>query len=114
MPRRQFTLSGYQGMWLFALFDLPVDSKKHRKAYARFRKTLIEEGFNMLQFSVYARYCTGEEASEAFKRRVRAEIPPDGQVRLMSITDRQFGKMEVFSGKIAFPAEQPPEQLLLF
>lgn len=114
MPRQQYTLSGYQGMWLFVLFDLPVDSKKHRKAYSRFRKALIEEGFNMLQFSVYARYCTSEAASDAIRRRVRAEIPEVGQVRLISITDRQFGKMEVFSGKIVVSAEQPPKQLLLF
>lgn len=114
MPRHQFTLSGYQGMWLFALFDLPVGTKKHRKAYAQFRKALIEEGFNMLQYSVYARYCTGEDASEAFRRRVRAAIPADGQVRLLSITDRQFGKMEIFSGKVALSREQIPDQLLLF
>lgn len=68
----------------------------------------------MLQFSVYARYCTGEEASEAFRRRVRTEIPCDGQVRLIAITDRQFGKMEVFCGKTLLAAETPPEQLLLF
>jgi CRISPR-associated protein Cas2 len=114
VPRRELTLSGYQGMWLFALFDLPVDTKKHRKAYARFRKSLLIEGFSMLQFSVYARYCTGEEASDAFKRRVRTQIPDDGQVRLIAITDRQFGKMEIFCGKTKHPAEQPPDQLLLF
>jgi CRISPR-associated protein Cas2 len=114
MPRREFTLSGYSGMWLFALFDLPVDTKPHRKAYAKFRKSLIAEGFTMLQFSVYARYCASEESSDAFRRRLRTEIPDDGQVRLVAITDRQFGKMEIFNGKKPVGVEKPPEQLLLF
>jgi CRISPR-associated protein Cas2 len=101
-------------MWLFALFDLPVDTKSHRRAYTKFRKTLLGEGFSMLQFSVYARYCVGEESSEAFRRRVRKELPTDGQVRLMAVTDRQFGKMEIFFGKNLLAAETPPDQLLLF
>ena len=101
-------------MWLFALFDLPVKTKKQRRAYAEFRKTLLEEGFTMLQFSVYARYCVGEESAQAFRRRVRGEIPSAGQVRLLAVTDRQFGKMEVFCGNLPELPETPPEQLLLF
>ncbi len=44
-------------MWLLAMFDLPVTTRKARKRYAEFRKLLLQEGFSMLQFSVYARYC---------------------------------------------------------
>jgi len=101
-------------MWLIALFDLPVDDQNHRRAYTRFRRSLLREGFSMLQFSVYARYCSSEAASDAFRRRLRLEIPEDGQVRLVAITDRQFGRMEVFCGKTKTLAEQPPDQLLLF
>jgi len=107
-------LSEYRGMWLFAMFDLPVDTAAARKEYTRFRKALLREGFMMLQFSIYARYFACEEASESHRKRVRAIIPPAGQVRLMSVTDRQFGKMEVFQGKKKETAEKPPEQLLLF
>jgi CRISPR-associated protein Cas2 len=114
MPRREFALSGYRGMWLVAMFDLPVHTKAARRAYAQFRKTLLAEGFSMLQYSVYARYCTGEESSEAFRRRIRRSLPSEGQIRLLAVTDRQFGKMEVYYGKTRSRAEKPPEQFLLF
>ena len=114
MPRSQYVLSGYTSMWLFAMFDLPVTTKRARRAYARFRKTLLGEGFSMLQFSVYARYCTGEEGSDAFRRRLREQLPREGQVRLLAVTDRQFGRMEVFFGRKRHAAEKPPDQLLLF
>ncbi len=101
-------------MWLFALFDLPVRTKRQRKDYTRFRKSLLREGFCMLQFSVYARHCTSEDDSDAYSRRVQGELPPEGQVRLLSVTDRQFGKMQVFLGQERGPTEQAPLQLMLF
>jgi CRISPR-associated protein Cas2 len=101
-------------MWLYAMFDLPVDTKAARKQYTRFRKALISEGFLMLQFSVYARFCASEEASAAYRNRIRGILPPDGQVRLLSITDRQFGKQEVYYGKKRAKAEEEPQQMLLF
>jgi CRISPR-associated protein Cas2 len=107
-------LSEYRAMWLFAMFDLPVDTKKARREYTQFRKLLLEHGFSMLQYSVYARYCPSEESSDTYQRRVEAALPADGQVRLMAVTDRQFGKMQVFLGKNRATLEQPPEQTLLF
>lgn len=112
LPRRN--LSEFQGVWLFTLFDLPVDDKKARKRYTRFRKLLIKQGFYMVQFSVYARYFVSQEASEACRGKIQAAVPPDGHVRLLMVTDHQFGKMQVFHGKTESPAEKPPEQLLLF
>jgi len=106
--------SEYRAMWLFAMFDLPVDTRKARRAYARFRKSLLREGFSMLQYSVYARYCPSEEASEAYRGHVRRCLPDEGQVRLLGVTDRQFGKMDVFFGGKRKPAEDPPAQLMLF
>jgi CRISPR-associated protein Cas2 len=101
-------------MWLFALFDLPVKTKAQRKRYTKFRKVLIKTGFMMLQYSVYAQYCTSEEASEAKRRRVREELPEEGQVRLVSITDKQFGSMQVFVGKREGMPEDEPRQLAFF
>lgn len=114
MPRCEFILSGYQGMWLFVMFDLPVTTPKLRKRYTKFRNLLLGEGFTMMQYSVYARYCVGEESSIAFRDRIREGLPDQGHVRLLSVTDRQFGKMEVFYGKNAEAAEEKPKQLLLF
>ena len=108
------TLSAFKGMWLFTLFDLPVGSTSARRAYTRFHHALIRQGFTMLQFSVYARYCASEEKSDAVKSKLQPYLPSAGQVRLVAITDHQFGKMLVFEGKKRGHPEDPPEQLLLF
>ncbi len=107
-------ISGYNSMWLIAMFDLPVDSKEARHRYARFRKALLKKGFTMLQFSVYARFCSSEKTSNVFKKRIREILPTDGEVRLLAVTDRQFGKMEIFFGRKRAEVEKPPEEYLLF
>jgi CRISPR-associated protein Cas2 len=114
MPRKELVLSEYRGMWLLAMFDLPVTNAKARRQYAQFRKTLIAEGFSMLQYSVYARFCVSEEASVAERSHIRAALPPEGYVRLLAVTDRQFAKMESYIGKNSSTPEAPPAQLELF
>jgi CRISPR-associated protein Cas2 len=99
---------------MFALFDLPVVTKEARKEYARFRKLLLDEGFDMLQYSVYARFYRSEESSETDRRRLKAALPPAGEVRLLTVTDKQFGRMEVFYGKKRKEPEESPRQLVLF
>lgn len=106
--------SKYHAVWLFALFDLPVDSKLAKRQYTQFRRELLKQGFSMLQFSVYARYCPSEESSASHRNRVRAVLPAEGQVRLVSVTDAQFEKMEVYFGEKRRPAEDPPLQFMLF
>ena len=114
MSDSTITLSGYRAMWLFAMFDLPVNSQAARRRYTRFRKGLLADGFSMLQFSVYARYCPDEESTKAFRRRIRAALPDAGQVRVLALTDRQYAKMEVYFGKKRQPVEDKPAQLMLF
>lgn len=107
-------LSGYRFMWVVAMFDLPVDSKAARRAYALFRKALIKDGFVMMQFSVYVRHAASRENAEVHLRRVEAAVPPDGEVRILMITDNQFARMQVFWGKNRGQPEKPPAQLELF
>ena len=92
-------LSEYRTMWLFAMFDLPVKSKEDKRAYSRFRTLLLNEGFSKMRFTVYARFCGSEEVAETHRERLRHKLPSDGHVRLLAVTDRQFGRMEVFYGK---------------
>ena len=110
----RLALSAFRPMWLMAMFDLPVEEKIGRRNYARFRKVLLKDGFMMLQYSVYARYLPSEEAAEAHRRTVRSAVPPLGQVRLIAVTDHQFGKMEVFDGRKPREPEEPQNQMLLF
>lgn len=86
-------------MWIVAMFDLPVSTVDARRLYSNFRKCLLEEGFLMLQYSVYGRFCVTEEKVEAIERRVIDILPPDGDVRILRFTDAQFGRMKIFYGK---------------
>lgn len=101
-------------MWLFALFDLPVDTPDNRRDYSRFRKALLEAGFQMLQFSVYARYCGDDDVASTYRKRIRKYLPPGGEVRMLAVTDLQFGKMEIFDQRKRKAPEEAPSQLLLF
>jgi CRISPR-associated protein Cas2 len=101
-------------MWLMAMFDLPVDTQAARRAYAQFRKKLLKDGFGRVQFSVYARHCASEENAHVHVARVEAALPDDGEVRLITITDKQYERMRVYFGKRRKPAETPPQQLELF
>lgn len=114
MPESQCPLSGYKGMWLFVLFDLPMKTKKEKRAYTLFRKELIREGFSQLQFSVYGRYFECADSTNRETQLIRSLLPQDGQVRILAVTDVQFGKMLVFHGKKRQLTEKPPEQILLF
>ena len=101
-------------MWLMAMFDLPTETREQRREYTQFRKLLLKEGFTQLQLSVYARFSGSEESAEAVRTRLRFAIPPQGQVRLLAVTDHQFGKMEVWFGKRRKQVEDPPMQYELF
>jgi len=107
-------LNAYRIMWIFVMFDLPTETKKDRKIYAKFRKDILADGFQMFQFSLYIRHCSSRENAEVHLQRVRRILPPKGQVGILNITDKQFGQMEIFRGREA--VEKPPtaQQLELF
>jgi CRISPR-associated protein Cas2 len=63
-------------MWVIAMFDLPTDTPKARKAYSLFRKTLIEDGFTMMQYSVYSRHCASIDNAEVHVKRMGDHVPP--------------------------------------
>ena len=113
MPQSNFP-SGYKIMWLFVFFDLPVDDRQARRDYARFRKHLLKLGFMQMQYSVYARPFPSQEAMAPYRAQIEIALPPRGAVRLLAVTDRQFGKMESYYGKERQANEKPPSQLLLF
>jgi CRISPR-associated protein Cas2 len=107
-------ISPYQAVWLVALFDLPTDTPEARKRYTEFRKHLLENGFQMIQYSVYARYCPGEDRAQVYRRRIKLNLPSDGEVRIITLTDIQYGKMQVFHGKNRKAPESAPKQIEMF
>ncbi|MFN3684623.1 MAG: CRISPR-associated endonuclease Cas2 [Fimbriimonadaceae bacterium] len=98
-------------MWLLVMFDLPVQTREDRRLYAGFRNKLLASGFLQLQYSVYGKPCSSEENAMAYRAKVRQWIPPRGHVRMLTLTDKQFGRMEVYVGNRRVKAENQPEQL---
>lgn len=107
-------LSAYRFMWVFAMFDLPVDTPTARREYTRFRKRLLKDGFTRLQYSVYIRHCSSEENALVHIERVERGVPDDGEVRIVTVTDKQFERMRTFWGKMRKAPPPAPKQLTFF
>jgi len=107
-------LNGYRIMWLFVLFDLPTETKKDRRNAQQFRKSLLKDGFTMMQYSVYSRHCASYESADVHEKRIQSLLPPKGKVSILRITDKQYGNMTNFWGKAETPKEPLPQQLELF
>ena len=110
----QNRLNAYHIMWLFVFFDLPTNTKKERKAAARFRKDIMQDGFSMMQYSVYLRHCASRESAEVHITRVRKLVPEKGQVSILSITDKQYGKIINYWGAKQDAMPEGPKQLEIF
>ena len=101
-------------MWLVVLFDLPVGTKKERKAATKFREKLLDLGFEMTQYSVYLRFCASKEQSGAYERRIEQAMPKAGKVHIMAITDKQYENIRTYRGKNREQANKNPGQFALF
>ena len=106
--------NAYRNMWVMVLFDLPTETKKERRTASQFRKHLLENGFVMFQFSIYMRFCQSQENADVHTKRVKLSLPEKGKVGIFAITDKQFGRMEVFHGVKKAPEREVPQQLELF
>jgi len=95
-------------------FDLPVVTKKERKIAAKFRKEIMADGFTMFQFSIYLRHCPSRENADVHIKRVKRILPEKGHVGILTITDKQFGMMEIFYGQKETVHPGTPQQLELF
>ncbi|MBE2255876.1 MAG: CRISPR-associated endonuclease Cas2 [Ignavibacteria bacterium] len=108
-------LNEYRIMWVMVLFDLPTDTKKDIKNYTKFRRSLMKDGFNMFQFSMYLRHCPSRENCEVHIKRVKSILPPKGHIGILRITDKQFSEMEIYYGRSKEEKTiQQPQQLELF
>ena len=90
--------SEYKIMWIFVFFDLPTETKKQRKDAALFRKILLEDGFTMLQYSVYIRHTPSRENMEVHEKRIKQAVPNEGKVTILHLTDKQFSEIQTFQG----------------
>lgn len=111
---RQERLNSYRIMWLFVFFDLPVETKKERKAASDFRRKLMKDGFSMMQFSVYCRHCASDESAQVHIKRTKGSTPEKGQVSILKITDKQYGDIINIWGAKVKPLPVGPTQMEMF
>lgn len=100
-------------MRVLVFFDLPVETAENRRNYRKFRKFLIKDGFIMIQESVYAKLALNSTQVEQIVSDVKRERPSDGIVQILSVTEKQFSKMELISGKVNTDIINSDERLLI-
>ena len=106
--------NGYKVMWLYVMFDLPVETKAQRKRATQFRKDLLKDGFGMHQYSVYIRHCASYASADVHIERVKLLVPDEGSVSILKVTDKQFENTVHIVGKRAKRPPTTPIQLEFF
>ena len=86
-------------MRILVFFDLPVKTAAQRRQATGFRNFLIKDGYHMVQFSVYARVVNGADAVEKHRARLKANLPDNGSVRMLAITEKQYASIDILLGK---------------
>jgi CRISPR-associated protein Cas2 len=103
-------LSPYRMGWMLVMFDLPVGTKSQRRSATEFRNALLEDGFFMVQFSIYARSCPDQDRLEKHAARIQRLVPESGNVRALFLTDAQWTRGICISGK-DYQRGHPPDQI---
>lgn len=102
-------------MRLLVFFDLPMMTKAEKRAYVQFRKFLLNDGYDMIQWSVYGRIINGKDAEAKHLQRLADNLPPAGSVRSMTVTEKQYAGMRLLVGMPLFQEKKvPASQMLLF
>lgn len=101
-------------MWVLVMYDFPTETKKHRKAALIFRKNLLKDGFNMLQYSMYSRYCNSIENTNTHCRRIKSSLPKYGSVIILQVTDNQFNRIDLYKNAALQKVDIPPDYLTFF
>lgn len=100
-------------MRVIVFFDLPTVTRDERKAYSKFRRFLIKNGFMMLQESVYAKLSLNQTQTDQIITSVKKAQPEKGVIQILPITEKQFVKMEIISGKSNTNIINSDERLLI-
>ena len=95
----------YEFMRLILFFDLPMNTRQEVKVYTKFRKYLIQNGYMMMQFSVYCKIFPNREAAVKHVQVLKKNVPLHGQIRIMLVTEKQYAKIEVIVGGKSYQEE---------
>lgn len=100
-------------MRVLVFFDLPTETLEDKRNYRLFRKALIKNGFIMLQESVYCRMITSPSVENSVKNMINKSKPPKGLVQLLTVTEKQFVKMEYIVGESKSDIIDTSERLII-
>lgn len=102
-------------MRILVFFDLPTTTQAHKRAYTLFRRFLIQDGYDMLQWSVYSRIVNGSDDAQTHLKRLQNNLPKNGAVRAMQVSEKQFAGMKILVGTKTYQEKKVNEaQFLLF
>lgn len=103
----------YRFMRVIVMFDLPTDTSMDRRHYRWFRKFLIDEGFTMMQESVYTKICLNMHAVSKVELNIQKNRPPKGIVQVMNVTEKQFAAMKLVVGDPDTTNIQTDERMII-
>lgn len=102
-------------MRMMVFFDLPMVTKTEKRAYTLFRRFLLNDGYDMIQFSIYGRILNGSDAEEKHMKRLLVNLPPEGSIRVLTVTEKQYAGMKLLVGMPLFQEKQVnSNQIVLF
>ena len=96
------------------MFDLPVITEKERKVASKFRKYLLDDGYIMMQYSVYSRICKNNDDLIKHINRLKINAPKTGNIRLLQVKENQYNNMIMFCGTKSIEENISIENLLIF
>lgn len=100
-------------MRVIVFFDLPVITAAQKREYTQFRKHLSKSGFVMDQFSVYSKIALNTTAARGIMDNIRRNKPSQGLVQALTITEKQYSKMEIIVGEVKHEVLQTDERLVI-
>lgn len=100
-------------MRVLVFFDLPVLTSENRRAYAKFRRFLLKNGFLMLQESVYCKLALNSSAVNAIVDNVHKNKPEEGLIQLLTVTEKQYAKMDIILGQVKSEVRDTDERLVI-
>ena len=100
-------------MRVLDFFDLPVVTNENRKSYSKFRKFLLKNGFIMLQESVYCKLALNGTAVNAIIDNIYKNKPQEGLVQLLTVTEKQYSKMDIIIGEVKNEVLDSDERLVV-
>ena len=103
----------YRFMRMLIFFDLPVETPQQKREYTKFRKYLIKSGFMMLQESIYVKLALNQNMANSIVDSIKKNKPPEGLVQILSVTEKQFSKMEIITGEYSNDTVDTDERLLI-